>query len=405
MNSYHYKAINHSGRLVRGEISAVAEADVEQELERRGLSLITASAARKRLGLGSLGQGRPNTRMLVEFYYRFSQALDIGLPIISSLDEIGRSLPSPLLKKIANQMQLALERGRGLHEAMGLYPKVFQPLDLAMVAMGEKTGVLPKCLKDLATYHEWKDDIRSVFKKALLYPAFILCAITAVIGVWIGYVLPQMITVLAEMGVTLPAVTLMMLDASNFVKAHWPVMAVSLLSLVVFLFFYRRTESGAIAVDRHLLRLPVIGRIVKHICLTRLCHNFATMLDAGMNINHIFKTVAHRTVGNRYVESKLNLAHQGVGRGESIADAFETTGAFPSLLIGALRNGEVTGTIDASFKRMGDFYDKEVQRAVQVLINAIEPVAILSLGGIFGLIVLSILLPLYDVLGELGKAY
>lgn len=405
MISFQYKAINHAGRLVRGEINTAAESEVERELERLGLILVTASASRKRFRRGRIDRRRLRSKMLIEFYHRFAQSVEIGLPIISSLDEIGRSLPSPLLKKIVNELQFALERGNSLQEAMGRYPMVFQPLDLAMVGMGEKTGVLPKCLKDLAAYHEWKDGLKAVFKKAILYPAFILLAIVAVIGVWIGYVLPQMVSVLAEMGVALPGVTMIMLDASGFVKAQWPFMALALILTACCGFAYRKTESGAIAIDRYLLRLPVIGKIATHICLTRLCQNFATMLSAGMNINNIFKTVAHRTLGNRYVENKLNLAHQEVGRGESIADAFENTGAFPALLIGAMRNGETTGTIEASFKRMGEYYDKEVQRSVQVLVNSIEPIAILSLGGVFGLIVLSILLPLYDVLGQVGKAY
>jgi type IV pilus assembly protein PilC len=405
MISFQYKAINHAGRLVRGEINTAAESEVERELERLGLILVTASASRRRFRRGRIDRRRLRSKMLIEFYHRFAQSVEIGLPIISSLDEIGRSLPSPLLKKIVNELQFALERGNSLQEAMGRYPMVFQPLDLAMVGMGEKTGVLPKCLKDLAAYHEWKDGLKAVFKKAILYPAFILLAIVAVIGVWIGYVLPQMVSVLAEMGVALPGVTMIMLDASGFVKAQWPFMALTLILTACCGFAYRKTESGAIAIDRYLLRLPVIGKIATHICLTRLCQNFATMLSAGMNINNIFKTVAHRTLGNRYVENKLNLAHQEVGRGESIADAFESTGAFPSLLIGAMRNGETTGTIEAAFKRMGKYYDKEVQRSVQVLVNSIEPIAILSLGGVFGLIVLSILLPLYDVLGQVGKAY
>jgi type IV pilus assembly protein PilC len=404
MTSYCYRAIDKTGRLVKGEISAAAESDIDQELERRGLFLVSASAAGRRFWPDRSSR-RPSAKMVIEFYHRFGQAIEIGLPIISSLNEIGRSLPSPMLKKIANEMQAALERGNSLQEAMARYPKVFPPLDLAMVGMGENTGALPKCLKDLAAYHEWKDGLHAVFKKALLYPSFILFAIVAVIGVWIGYVLPQMVGVLGEMGVALPQVTLIMLDAGRFVKSEWHFMAVALLLAAGSGFAYSRTESGAIAIDRCLLGLPVVGRIAHHICLTRLCQNFATMLSAGMNINYIFKTVAHRTLGNRYVENKLNLAHQEVARGESIADAFEKTEAFPSLLIGAMRNGETTGTIEASFKRMAEYYDKEVQRCVQVLVNSIEPIAILSLGGVFGLIVLSILLPLYDVLGEAGKAY
>jgi type IV pilus assembly protein PilC len=405
MSSYHYRAIDNSGRLVKGTVAAANESDIERELARRGLLLIQSTVQRESVGFRWIGRRRIHSKLLIEFYHRFAQTLEIGLPILSSLEEIGRSFPSPLLRKVIGEIQFAVEGGNSLNEAMSRYPWVFAPLDLAMVDMGEKTGVLPKCLKDLAAYHEWKADIRSVFKKATLYPAFILGAIGAVIGVWIGYVLPQMATVLSELGITLPWMTMTILDASNFLKANGAYLLIGFLLAAILFYLYQKTDSGRQVVHRHLLSLPVIGSIARNIALTRLCHNFATMFSAGMTIGYIFQTLSNRTLGNRYLESRLAAAHQEIERGESIARAFEKAEGFPSLLLGAMHNGETTGTIDESFKRMGEYYDREVKRTVQVLVGAIEPVAIFSLGGIFGIIVLSILLPLYDVMGQLGKAY
>jgi type II secretory pathway component PulF len=405
MSNYHYKAIDDSGRVVKGHVAAFNEADVEQELKRRGLFLIESTARSESLGSKWLSRRRIRSKMLIEFYHRFAQTLEIGLPILSSLEEIGRSLPCRVLKGVVGEVQFAVEAGSSLQEAMHRYPWAFQPLDLAMISMGEKSGVLPKCLRDLATYHEWKAEIRAVFKKALLYPAFIGCAIAAVIGVWIGYVLPQMVKVLSELGVALPWVTTLLLDASTFLKAEWMWLASGMLLGGGAFYLYQRTDSGRLAVHRRLLALPVIGGIVRNMALTRLCHNFATMLAAGMTINSIFQTLSRRAMGNRYLEERLAAAHQEIERGESIAGGLEKAGGFPSLLLGAIRNGETTGTIDASFKRMGEHYDREVKRTMQVLVNGIEPVAIFALGGVFGIIVLSIMLPLYDVMGDLGKAY
>ncbi len=405
MSSYHYKAIDDSGRVVRGQVTAFNEQDVEQELKRRGLFLIESQAERERLGSKWFGRRRIHSKMIIEFYHRFAQTLEIGLPILSSLEEIGRSLPCRSLKRILGEVQFAIEGGSSLHDAMSRYPGTFHPLDLALIRMGEKSGVLPKCIRDLAAYHEWKADIRAVFKKALLYPAFIGCAIAAVIGVWVGYVLPQMVKVLSELGVALPWVTTTILEASTFVQTEWPWIVSGILLAAGAFYLYQRTEAGRLAVHRRVLALPVIGGILRNIALTRLCHNFATMFSAGMTINSIFQALSFRTMGNRHLEGRLAAAHQEIERGESIAGGFEKAGGFPSLLLGAIRNGETTGTIDESFKRMGEHYDREVKRSVQVLVNAIEPIAIFSLGGIFGIIVLSIMLPLYDVMGELGKAY
>jgi type IV pilus assembly protein PilC len=405
MSSYHYRAVDDAGRLVKGTVSAASETDIERELSRRGLLLIQSSVQRESIGSRWLGRRRIPAKLLIEFYHRFAQTLEIGLPILSSLEEIGRSFPSPLFKRVIGDIQFSVAAGNSLREAMGNYPWVFAPLDLAMVEMGEKTGVLPKCLKDLAAHHEWKADIRSVLKKAALYPAFILCAIGAVIGVWIGYVLPQMAAVLAELGIALPWVTMAILDASRFLRDDGAVLLAGFLSAAAVFCLYQKTESGQLAVHRRLLNLPLFGSIARNICLTRLCHNFATMFSAGMTIGYIFQALCNRALGNRYLENRLAAAHQEIERGESIARAFEKAEGFPPLLLGALYNGETTGTIDESLKRMGEYYDREVKRTVQVLVSAIEPAAIFSLGGIFGIIVLSILLPLYDVMGQLGKAY
>jgi len=391
--------------VVKGQLAAFNETDVELELKRRGLFLIESEAQRESLRSKWFGQRRVASKMLIEFYHRFAQTLEIGLPILSSLEEIGGSLPCRALKNIIGEVQFAVEGGSSLYEAMHRYPRAFQPLDLAMISMGEKSGVLPKCLRDLAAYHEWKAEIRAIFKKALLYPAFISCAIAAVIGVWVGYVLPQMVKVLSELGVALPWVTTTLLEVSTFLQTEWTwLMSGVTLGAAAFGLYYR-TDSGRLAVHRRLLGVPVLGGIACHMALTRLCHNFATMLSTGMTINAIFQTLSHRALGNRYLEDRLAAAHQEIERGESIAGGFEKAGGFPSLLLGAIRNGETTGTIDEAFKRMGEHFDREVKRATQTVVNTIEPVAIFGLGGVFGVIVLSILLPLYDVMGELGKAY
>jgi type IV pilus assembly protein PilC len=405
MSSYHYKAIDDSGRVVKGQLAAFNETDVEQELKRRGLFLIESAVRRERQGAKWFNRRRIQAKMLIEFYHRFAQTLEIGLPLLSSLEEIGHSLPCRSLRGIVGEVQFAVQGGSSLQEAMQRHPRAFQPLDLAMIAMGEKSGVLPKCLRDLAAYHEWKAEIRAIFMKALLYPSFIGCAIAAVIGVWIGYVLPQMVKVLSELNIALPWVTRALLDASTFFQTEWMWLAGSAVLMTGAFGLYQRTDSGRVAVHRRLLSLPVLGGIARNMALTRLCHNFATMIASGMTIKSIFQTLSQGAIGNRYLEDRLADAHQEIERGESIAGGFERAGGFPSLLLGAIRNGETTGTLDESFKRMGEHYDREVKRSTQVLVNSIEPIAVLSLGGVFGVIVLSILLPLYDVIGDLGKAY
>jgi type IV pilus assembly protein PilC len=404
MPNFRYKAVNDEGRVFKGTAVAVDEEDVERYLSESGLSLIRSKAV-KEGALASMTSARIKSRTLVEFYHRFAQTLEIGLPILSALEENAHYLPSKPMRRIAAEIKMAVQGGRTLHEAMAVHPKVFKKLDLAIVGMGERSGVLPECLKKMAAYLEWKEELRSHVKKATIYPSFVIVAILAVIGVWIGYVLPQMVTVLTEMDVAIPRATIVVLDVSRFITAHWPWFVLALVTVPLAIYAFQKTRRGGLQFHRIILRLPLLGPILANIAMARLSHNFATMFGAGMAIQQIFSTLADHALGNRYMEDRLGFAYQEIESGATISAAFETAGGFPSLLLGAVRNGEETGTLDQAFKRLGDYFDQEVKRTVQALLAAIEPMAIISLGAVFGLIVLSILLPLYDVMGSMGKAY
>jgi type II secretory pathway component PulF len=404
MPNYRYKAVDSTGRVVKGTTIALDEAQVEKNLIGAGLDLIHCTALRQNAGTRILQRGiKPRT--LVEFYHRFSQTLEVGLPVLSALDENARYLPSPTMRKISGEMKAAIEGGRTLYEAMQRYPRYFQKLDLALIRIGEQTGGMAKSLKNLAAFLEWKEDIRSTIRKAAIYPTFVVLAIVCVIAVWIGYVLPQMVSVLSEMEVTIPAVTAIVLRISQFVKAQWIWLCVAAVVPVGILLGGLKTRRGALLIHEWVLKIPLVGTIVQNVAMARLCHNFATMLASGISIQYIFETLSTNALGNRYLEDRLRRAFRAIEGGDSIAGGFETAGGFPSLLLGAIRNGEETGTLDDTFQRLGDYFDGEVKRTVQSMVSAIEPLTLVALGGVFGLIVLSVLLPLYDVMAGLGNAY
>lgn len=401
MPKFRYKAIDAAGKTSRGTMVAFSEAGAEEKLRERGLTLIASQQVVKSNLADFLLSKRIKPRELIEFYYRLSQTLELGLPMLAALEENEKIIPTAYFRKLIEEIRMSIEAGNSLYEAMSQYPHVFESLDLAIVRLGEETGVLPGSLKELAAFIEWKEDIQSTLKRAAIYPSFILLAIVAVIGVWVGYVLPQMAVLLTDMGVALPTVTQVVLKVSQFFQSYWLWLLGGLLITVFLAYLYQKTPRGKILFHRYLLKLPLFGGILTNIALARLSQNFATMYTSGMTINNIFEILAEKILGNRFLEQQLKIAYEGVQRGESISDAMAAVKGFPSLLIGAVRNGETTGTIDDAFKRLGNYYDGEVKRNVQTMINALEPLSIIILGGIFGLIALSIMLPLYDVIAEI----
>ena len=401
MPNYRYKAINEKGKAFHGTISAVNETDAEKRLQEDGLTLITS----KRLKTKPLDKSKVKTRIIIEFYYRLSQTLNLGLPMLTALNENAKALPSKSLKMIIGEVGVTVESGNTLYESMARFPKVFQKLDIGIIKMGEQSGVLPKCLKELADFIEWKEDIRSTIKRAAMYPAFVILILMAVIGVWVGHVLPMMAKVLQEMGVVLPGITQAVLSISLFIKENWIMIICGNIGLIASGYLFQKSKKGELLFHQYILKIPVIGNMILNIALARLCRNFATMQRSGMMLNSIFETLIDKVVGNRFLEDRLQDAFHEIERGQSIAAGFENAGAFPPLILGAIRNGEMTGTLEEAFERLGDYYDIEVKRSVQAMISAIEPITLIFLGAIFGVIILSIMLPLYDVVGDLGKAY
>jgi type IV pilus assembly protein PilC len=405
MPSYSYKAIDDAGRILRGKVVALAENDVEERIAREGLTLIQSKEL-KESPLGKFFTGtKVRPRLLIELYRRLSQTLKMGLPIVTALEENSKMLPSKRLKQTLNEIRIGIEGGHTLHEAMSRFPSVFSKLDLSIIQIGEQAGIMPQCLQDLSDFHEWREDIKSSIKKASIYPCFVLAALVAVIGVWVAYVLPQMAGLLKEMGAAIPDITQAVLDTSHFIQNNWVWFIGAVAAFAALLYLMQRSPKGAVLLHKHILQLPLVGKVVQNIALARLCHYFATMYNAGMSINVIFEILTDGVLGNKYLESRMVAAYRDIRQGETIGSSFKKAGGFPLLLLGGIKNGETTGTLDEAFKRLGDYYDSEVKRSVQTMLNSLEPITIFLLGGVFGLIVLSILLPLYDVMGEFGKVY
>lgn len=402
MKNYRYLAVDEDGKTIKGKAVAQSESALERDLRRGGLELVRSWEGKE----STLGRLFPKkkvpTRHLLMFYTRLAQSLDVGLPIIPTLEENAKVVASPTLRKIIHEIILSLEEGNNLMQALQKFPEVFSELEVSLIGMGEQSGVLSQCLKDLAEYLEWKENLRATIKKASIYPCFVLVAIGGVIAVWVGYLLPQMSSLLKDMGVEIPTLTRIVFATSLFIQHHWPWMTGLLFGLLAGTFIFRKTEKGKLLFDRWFLSFPLLGNVAAEIAYTRLSRNFSVMMRIGIPVNSIFEHLSHGILGNRYLESRLVAAHQNLQKGMVLSRSFERAGGFPILLLGAIRNGERSGTLEDSFKRMADFYDQGAKRAVEAMVAAVGPLMVVVLGGIFAVVILSIMLPLYDVLGKAG---
>ena len=402
MPEFIYKAVDQVGNIVKGSMPALDEADLELKLSQQGLILVKSKAKK---GSFFLSFGKISTRLIIEFYNRLYQAIEIGLPLLSALNEIAKGIPSKSFRKIIGEISIAIETGNTFYEAMARYPKIFSKLELNVIKMGERSGSLPLCLKELSEFLEWREETKSTIKRAMIYPSFVILLVGVVLSIWLGYVLPQMARLFMDMGMKLPFTTLVILNLSIFLKKHVMSIFFSIFVIITGGILFIKTPYGKKLFHKYLLKVPLIGSIVFNICLARLCNNFAIMYKAGVSINEIFETLIDYSLGNRFLEENLASAFQFVQAGQHISEALENTKVFPALFIGAIRNGESTGTLDESFRRLAQYYDREVKNKVQVLIKTLEPATMIILGGVFGVVALSILLPLYNLIGSFGKSY
>ncbi len=400
MPEFKYKAVDGKGELKKGAVYAATDKELEKRLSEAGLTLVDSRLTKGGMGAEKLLSGTVKPRILIEFYYRLSQTLELGFSVLSALEESEKIIPSKVLCKIIAELKTSIEGGSSIHEAMSRFPKVFQKLDIGIIRMGELSGILHNSIKKLAEFLEWKEDIRSTIKRATIYPSFIILSLFGVIAVWVGYVLPKMAAMLKEMGIPLPAVTRALLFISTFVKENWLYSIICLAVFVILFLAFGKTKQGKILIHQYLLKIPVFGHIATNIVMARLSQNFAAMYSAGMNLHSIFETLTDNILGNLFLEGRLKKAYENIQNGLTIADGFDKAGGFPPLLLGSIKNGEITGTLDVAFTRLGNYFNNEVKRSVQTLINLMEPLSIVFLGGVFGLIAVSILLPLYDVISK-----
>jgi type IV pilus assembly protein PilC len=400
MPAFVWKGKTRDGKAVSGERVAENKESVMALLRREQILVSSVKEKGKEVALPKLGGGVP-AKDLAVFVRQFSVMIDAGLPLVQCLEILGSQQPNKNFAKILQTTRMDVEGGASLADAMRKHPKAFDDLFTNMIAAGEAGGILDTILKRLATYIEKAVKLKAQVKGAMVYPVAVLCIAGLVIAVILWKVIPTFASMFAGLNAELPLPTRIVIAMSNWFVRLLPFMIIGIILLVVLFRRYYATYGGRRVVDRMILRLPILGVIMQKIAVARFCRTLSTLISSGVPILDGLEITA-RTAGNAIIEDAIMMVRKAVESGLTVAQPLKESGVFPPMVVQMIGVGEQTGALDAMLSKIADFYEEEVDQAVANLLTLMEPVMILFLGITVGGIVISMYLPLFDLISKLS---
>src|SRR5262245_1279741 len=406
MPTFAYSGRTRGGQTVSGERvadtldAATAALRREQINVTRIAPVATPAADAKAKDKKGVTGKKVAAKNLAVFTRQFSVMIDAGLPLVQCLDILGTQEEDKNFAAVILQTRADVEAGASLADAMKRHPKTFDPLYTNMIAAGEAGGILYTILKRLATYIEKAVKLAGQVKSAMIYPIAVLLIAAGVVSVILWKVIPTFAALFSGLGADLPLPTRIVISISNNFVQFFPVVLLAM-GGVAFLFRrYYATHGGRRTVDRTMLRLPILGPILRKIAVARFCRTLATLISSGVPILDGLEITA-RTAGNAVVEDAIMLTRTGIERGETVAAPLKATAVFPPMVTQMIGVGETTGALDTMLAKIADFYEEEVDTAVAGLLTLLEPVMISILGVIVGGIVIAMYLPIFDLIAKL----
>jgi type IV pilus assembly protein PilC len=356
-----------------------------------------AGAAAKKAG--KLGK-KVGSKSLAIFTRQFSVMIDAGLPLVQCLDILGNQEDDKNFAAVILQTRSDVEGGASLADAMRKHPKTFDGLYTNMVAAGEAGGILDTILKRLATYIEKAVKLASQVKSAMVYPVAVIVIAGAVVGVILWKVIPTFAALFQGLGADLPLPTRIVIALSDNLVRFFPILFIGGGVAAYAFKRYYSTDGGRHAVDRVMLKAPVLGNILRKIAVARFCRTLSTLIASGVPILDGLEITA-RTSGNAIVEDAVMVTRKSIERGETISAPLRETNVFPPMVTQMIGVGEATGALDTMLAKIADFYEEEVDTAVAGLLTLLEPIMIAFLGVVVGGIVISMYLPIFDLISKL----
>jgi len=384
---------DRKGNRIKGRLLAVNENEVRASLRRQGVTPVKVRKERKLFS----GGGSITPLDIAIFSRQLATMLAAGIPLVQAFEIVGVGHEKASMQKLILDIKAQLEAGSSLHEALAKHPLYFDNLYLNLVEAGEQAGALENLLDKIATYKEKTEALKKKIKKALFYPAAVLAVAVIVTVILLLFVIPQFESLFKGFGADLPAFTRFVIDLSTFMQNHgWIVGVVTVGAVLVFGYFHKRSRALQHFIDRFLLRIPVLGPILVKAAIARYARTLSTMFSAGVPLVEAMESVAGAT-GNIVYEQAVLRMRDEVATGMRLQRAMENTGLFPNMVIQMIAVGEESGSLDEMAAKVADFYELEVDTAVDSLSSLLEPLIMVILGTLVGGLVIAMYLPIFKL--------
>jgi len=394
-----YKAVDPEGRIVRGQLDAANDSELDQRLERLGLEVI--DVREKTTRNFTLIKRKIKRQDLITFCFHLEQLTRAGVPLLEGLSDLRDSLDHPQFRQVIANILDEVEGGKMLSEALAMHPTVFDSLFVNLVKAGEQSGRLPEIFSRLTESLKWQDEMIAQAKKAVMYPAFVAVVVTGVMFFMMIYLVPQLVGFMKSMGQELPIHTRMLIATSNFFVQFWYlVLAFPFAAFAAVKIGTKHSPAFRYRLDGFKLRVWLFGPILKKINLARFASFLGLLYDSGISMLQALR-ICEGIASNVVLSQAIEQAGRQIGEGQGITASFQNTGLFPPLVIRMLKVGETTGALDTALANVSYFYDRDVKDSIGRLQAMIGPILTVVLGLLMGWIMLSVLGPIYDTISKI----
>ncbi|HMK31620.1 MAG TPA: type II secretion system F family protein [Terriglobales bacterium] len=401
MPVFTFSGKNLAGARVSGERVAENKQVLQDLLRRERILNPTVKEKGKEFAFPTFGSGKVATKDIAIFFRQFSVMIDAGLPLVQCLEILAANQENPAFQKALTGVRTTVEGGATLANAMRGYPKIFDDLTTNMIEAGETGGILDTILQRLAAYVEKAVKLKAAVKSALIYPVSVVSIAVLIVGALLKFVVPIFVNLFASLQVDLPLPTRIVMGLSDAVSRFWWVFFGAMALIFFAIKQIRKDPKGRYAWDSMMLKLPVLGMVLRKIAVARFSRTLGTLLTSGVPILEALNITA-RTSGNAVLEQALMRVRKAIEEGRTIVDPLRESGVFPNMVTQMIGVGEATGAMDNMLQKIADFYEDEVDAATKDMLTLLEPMMIAFLGVAVGGIVISLYMPLFSMIAKLS---